>query len=364
MYCNQCGKDNKEGAKFCIQCGASLSLTNSSTNAVNIAPQEFGDKKTKLSAGTKTLIAVCATFVLILISGINILSVNMGIVNVSVKDEMQTANMSSMILETDQFIYYISDGLYRADKTTQDAQRISNKNLRLISTSSNAAYCMDENNSLFIVKDNAPEIEKEIDLSDDTVDYIFVNGKYNYYLSYAGVLTKKLNSEKYRDYSADLYTAPEGKTVMGAKLYKDYIYIILTESGSYQRDNTFIRVSVKNGKSQELSDEPITNFYFWGDTIICCNIDGEIQKMNLSGNNVEEIVDTGKTNPSFFIYDRYVYYVENGGLQRFNIDDKTHSEIECENLYMTGLPSGMAYLYRNELILYDYDGNKIAEMKP
>ena len=301
-----------------------------------------------------------------------------GIEGISVKDFSKATGMSASSLyywfkDKDEIVLdSVRWGLDKnvnaifdfAFKHTQDAQRISNKNLRLISTSSNAVYCLDENNSLFIVKDNAPEIEKEIDLSDDAVDYIFVNGKYNYYLSYSGVLTKKLNSEKYRDYFADLYTAPEGKTVMGAKLYKDYIYIILTESGSYQRDNTFIRVAVKNGKSQELSDEPITNFYFWGDTIICCNIDGEIKKMNLSGNNVEEIVDTGKTNPSFFIYDRYVYYVENGDLQRFNIDDKTHSEIDCENLYMTGLPSGMAYLYRNELILYDYDGNKIAEIKP
>lgn len=32
MFCQKCGKDNAEGAKFCVTCGASLDFSESATN--------------------------------------------------------------------------------------------------------------------------------------------------------------------------------------------------------------------------------------------------------------------------------------------------------------------------------------------
>lgn len=33
MFCNQCGKDNKEGTKFCTQCGMPLNVVSQNANS-------------------------------------------------------------------------------------------------------------------------------------------------------------------------------------------------------------------------------------------------------------------------------------------------------------------------------------------
>lgn len=70
MICPECGKENKEGSKFCKNCGASLSNVQSDIHKENVekvksdAVSSLNSPKSSSSGGNKNVLIICATAII------------------------------------------------------------------------------------------------------------------------------------------------------------------------------------------------------------------------------------------------------------------------------------------------------------
>lgn len=365
MFCNQCGKDNRDGTKFCMHCGAPMRTSQSNTDNVIKTPNRAEVSANQfMTAGVKSLLTIILTVVLLIIAAVNIIKVQFGVLNIPVKNELQQANRLSDICETNSYIYFASDALYRMDKTSNTITKVSNKSIYPYVATSNGIYGFDDSGNCYMASDKSGDVEKVDGIKRGLADNIFISGRYNYVVSINGTITKKLNSDKYGGYSVILYNGDSGETLIKAKMYKDYIYMILSGSSSYS-DRRFIRVSLKTGKEEELTDNSIAGFSFAENQIVCNDTSGDFFVMNLGGGNEQEYTEIKSVNnASFICANGYVYYVDYSKLYRFGISGGDAEELGKSTYGLTEINGGFAKTSGDELTLIDYDGNEIFTAEP
>ena len=370
MFCNQCGKENRNETKFCIQCGSPLQTGQQDhcdivKNTDKIQSAEAVSKGGRfVNTRTHGFLIVILLVILLLITTVNIFKVQFRVLNISVRNELQQANKLSDICETNSCIYFAADSLYRMDKKSNTITKISNKLIFPSVAANNCIYGFDYNGICYTVSDKSGEPEKVEGIRCGTADNIFISGRYNYVVSSNGTITKKLNSDKYSGYSVVLYNGDSGEALITAKMYKDHIYMILSGSSSYS-DRRFIRVSLNTGKEEELTDDPIVGFSFAENQIVCNDTSGEFFIMNLDGGGESEYTEIeGVTSSSFICANGYVYYAYDNKLYRFSISGGEAEELEEAVYGLTEINGGFASSSGDELTLIDYDGNEIAAVEP
>lgn len=362
MFCNKCGKENKNGTNFCIQCGAPLRASRVDINNP-IKPQVSAEIVTaaEKNTGVKGLLTIVLVLIFFIIAAVNILKVQFGVLNVPVRDELQQANKLSDICETNSCIYFASDALYRMDKASNTITKVSNKPILPAVATNNGIYGFDDNGNCYKASDKSRDVEKVEDIRCNMDDNIFISGRYNYVVASNGTITKKLNSAKYGGYSVVLYNGDSGENLIKAKMYKGYIYMILSDS-SYL-DKRFIRVALNTGKEEKLTDNSISEFSFAGNQIVCNNISGGLFAMSLGGNGEREYPEI-KNIDSFICANGYVYYLNYNKLYRFSISSGEVEELGTPYYGLTEVNGGFAKSSGSKLILIDYDGNEIATVEP
>ena len=379
MLCSQCGKNNEPGKKFCVQCGAPLPETfaekqskkigygNGSSDRL-IKQEKYRNSLSRffvngLGRRKKILIIGILMLVLILIAGINISKIWFGSENINIANEYQMANNDRSIYETNSFIYFTTDeGVFRADKESKKASKLTNRALEIVSGSENSIYCNDSEGSIYAISDDEQEPEKIISNYNNISDKIFLKGRYVYQLS-GGILVKSLNSGETIHGKKIIYEADPDESVEKAVLYGDHVFM---EIFSNAHDTCkLIRVSLSDGKSETL-EERIEDFALSEEVIVCLTQDGSLIRMDLNGKNAKEYTQADLDDiTDVFCSGKYVYYYKSGGLYRINIDGSGASELkDLEDGHPEGIISGLAYLntYRDELSVYNYDGKKIAEV--
>ena len=366
MFCNNCGKENADGIKFCVNCGTPLNQTAApKAPSKNTSMTSIG---AILTPGRKKGIVAIFALVMVIIAAVNIISVYRGIFDVTVRDEEQEANcidVFNSIYETNGYMYYTcygsgTRGLYRVNKSNKDVKKLTNKNLHILVAASNYIICADNaENCWYKVTDKTGELDI---LGDFYGNSSIIRGKYNYTVFGDGQIRKSLNCNDSNFTSLDLSTSHSGQHSDGVKAYKNYIYMILYDNSSEDRE--LVRVSMKNGKEESLGSG-IDEFTFSGNYIIYQTSDNIFGKMNLDGSNQSEYIDIEPTPASFFCTNGYVYYMDGWDLCRFDVESGTKEELNGDvPSRITGVSGGLAYLDENELHLLDYSGNEIDVLRP
>lgn len=363
MFCNNCGKKNADGVKFCVNCGAPLNQPASPADAPvknYIGKFSIG---TLLTPGRKKGIIALFSIIVVLIAAINIISVYRGILNVSIRDEEQEANRMNPIYETNGYIYYTyyDGGLYRVNKTNNELKKLTNKNVNIIATASNYIICADGStgNHWYKVTDKSGELDE---IGNYFISSPIIRGKYNYSVSGNGLVSKSLNCGNYGYASFELNKPHSSQYSFGVKAYRNYIYMVLCDNFSQEKE--LVRVSMKNGKEETLGRD-IEEFTFSGDYIIFQTSDNVFGKMDLDGDNSSEYLDIDPTTTTFFCNNGYVYYTDGWVLCRFDVESGVKEELDGNaNSRLTGINGGLAYLDADEFHLLDYSGNEIAILRP
>lgn len=379
MFCNQCGKDNRPGTRFCVQCGAPLQTADGKTSGYGRRGSCVGGitngegvirgrgmvsniLKNGLSRRKKTSILICLFLILVLISGYHIVRVWISASDIDVANEYQMANIEDDLYETNSYIYFINrSGLYRVDKESKKTDKITNKSASIAAGSADSVYFSDANNVLYEISDGQSEPERILSLS-SMADKLFFKGKYQYYLYTDGSITKQLNSEKFTA-SVMLYQSEsDDDQVLKSAQYDGYLYMCIHNDShdSYR----FIRVSLSTGKEEILSEEDIRYFAFSEKNIVCLTDNGEVIRMDYDGGNTQEYtqIDAGDTNRLFCSGD-YVYYVESGDLYRFNIDGGTSTELDVSYTGLSGMINCLAHVTSDGLDVYNYNGKLVSEIE-
>lgn len=369
MFCNQCGKDNRDGTKFCVQCGAPLRTSQADADNVTKIPNNTTistgtGSNVVMTAGLKAILTIVLVIVLLTIAAVNILKVQTGVINIPIKNELWQANRLSNICETNSYIYFGSYALYRMDKKSNTVTKVSNKSIYPSVATNSGIFGFDDNRNCYKASDKSGDVEKIEGIKCGSADNIFISGRYNYIVSSNGTITKKLNSDKYNGYSIVLYNGDDEENLMHAKMYKGYIYMILSDSSLYSdSDRRFIRVSLNTGKEEELTDNPISEFSFTENQIVCNDTSGGFFIMNLSGGGEQEYTEIKNvTYASFMCANGYVYYVDYNKLYRFSISGGEAEELGTSH-YLTEINGGFASASGDKLTLIDYDGNEISTVE-
>lgn len=317
-----------------------------------------------MTAGVKNLLIIILTVVLLIIAAVNILSVQMGVLKISVKNELQQANRLSYICETNSYIYFESDALYRMDKTSNAVTKVSNKSISPFAATNSGIYGFDDSGYCYKASDKSGDVERIEGIKCAADEDIFISGRYNYVVSSNGTVAKKLNSDKYGGYSVILYNGHNGETLIKAEMYKNYIYMILSGSPLYS-DRRFIRVSLNTGKEEKLTDNPILGFSFAENRIVCNDTSGGFFVMNLGGGNEQEYTEIKNVNnKSFICANGYVYYADYTKLYRFSINGGEAEELGKSTYGLAEINGGFARSSGDGLTLIDYDGNEIFTAEP
>lgn len=370
MYCTSCGKDNREGTRFCVQCGTPMPLAGATPmkRVSGAADERWGFE---VSENLKKLITAIVVAVPVVVAGISIVRGYIGTFSVKAKDALATANISERVVETDSYVYYTpfdDNGLYRADKSSEKAEEITDKDMDIIAAGEDEIYCLDSKKVLYRVEDNGSKLEKVKSFKNESIAYMHIEGRFNYVINTSGKLTKRLNATSGNGYSVKLYEAKETEYIMKAKFYDKYVYILLEDLDNNEADdNELVRVSLNNGKKDTLVKGDINDFSVAEDCIMCSAEDGII-RVDLDGKNEELIIDTEDSKPSLLCNNGYVYYIDDGDLYRFETNDvDTEQEIDCEGIYdFSGIPSGLVRIDDDDdsLIICDDNGEVITEVKP
>ena len=379
MLCSQCGKNNEPGKKFCVQCGAPLSETfvekqgkkigygNGSSDRF-IKQEKYRNSLSRffvngLGRRKKILIIGILMLVLILIAGINIFKIWFGSENIHIANEYQMANNNGIMYETNSFIYFTTDeGVFRADKNSKKASKLTNRTLEIVSGSENSIYCIDSEGVVYELSDAEQEPEKIMSNYNNMSGETFLKGRYIYQLS-GGTLVKSLNSGEKMHGNKIIYEVDPDESVEKAVLYGDHIFMTIFSNA--HDTCKLIRVSLSDGKSETL-EERVEDFALSEEVIVCLTQDGSLIRMDLDGENVKEYTQADLNDiDEIFCSDKYIYYYKSGSLYRINIEGSGASELkDLEDGHPEGIISGLAYLntYRDELSVYNYDGKKIAEI--
>jgi hypothetical protein len=368
MFCNQCGKENTEGMKFCVNCGAALNNVspqniNMPVNAdmpvntkvpVNTVSKSIGNIK-----GIKGLIMLLLVVILILTATVYIIKMYSNIFSVDIRNEDRILN--DTIAETDSYIYYIDDssssdgGFYRVNKKKNSEEKISSRYVNIAAATKNGVYVID-NLTLYKVTDKSAEMEKVCAINDS--DIIFIKGNCYYEVSDDGSIEKNLNTKNNSIYSVRIYDSGYRNNLIKATLYKNYIYLLINENSEYE-NNRFIRVSLTTGKEEELGKSIIKNFAICNNLIVCNTIDGEFISMKLDGKNEKEYTKIEPVkNSDIFYAKNYVYYKKNGKLYGFDVDVGEDKEFLDKYHFLVETDKGLAYS-DNGLKIIDDSGNRI-----
>ena len=358
MFCNKCGKENRDGSKFCICCGNQMQDA-----VINVAANR---NPIIFNKGLKALIVIAVILAMILIFGMKIFKTNMDIHNIYVGENQSTSD-SENLCETGEYIYFDAvDGIYRADKMTQNTHNISDiEDMYLISATENSVYCIDGKKNCYEIKDSSSKPEKLFSVSSKNHnDYIFLRGKYNYILEYNGRLSKSLNSDKYTAYSIELNEPSDNLYVKRAMMYKDYLYIIMIDKSSGKNHVELIRISLIDGKKEVISNEYINNFIIADDKIVCNIESGDFVSLGLDGSNPYKYANIQTDDLYFFYCDGKVYYYDKGMLCKFDINSCINEVISVNmpsRLVETSM--GLVDIDNKEIVLYDFNGNMIGNMQ-
>lgn len=90
MFCNQCGKKNNDGTKFCTQCGAALRTGQAHSGSAmkphsSTAIPTAAGSNIIMPKGIKNLLTLVWVMVLLIIAAVNILKVQLGAINIPIK---------------------------------------------------------------------------------------------------------------------------------------------------------------------------------------------------------------------------------------------------------------------------------------
>lgn len=359
MFCNQCGTENAADTKFCVNCGSSLGTN----EAENTKPQ------IKLNSSKKKWLVPLAVVILVAIALINIVKVELGAVNVKSTNEVLIANNSAPIVETNAYIYCADyDGLYRVDKKTRKADRLDKSHYLPRAATSNTVYLEEDGYELHKISDRDDDVEELFEFGGYGDGYYF-SGKYNYCYDAEGRLFKSFNNDDYENvvifegfYETDEY-------VYVARYYKDHVYMLLTKDG-FNNDNIsrLVRISLKSGRMQELTDEEVVMFAFYDDKIMCALYDGSFMTMELNGKKqelYENIEADDAHEQTLFCYDGYAYYGDYDGIWRFKLNDYD-AEAECiieDHSFVCPIKSGLACIDMEDIVIFDFSGHEIARIK-
>lgn len=371
MYCNNCGKDNSEGTKFCTMCGTPLVTEPQNEQPVvnsaydysgdNTMEYSVGDTAQKniygLSRGLKSLILMGVVAFMILIAVIQILLVNSSVTSIKKEnEEIFSVQSGSSPVDTDRYIYftYINE-LYRGDKKTGDVEKISKKETRFLSTSGSKVYVQQSNGKVYEISDKKDELKNILKLGSD----VFVDGKYFYNVDVDGTIRKGICSDKNRN-TYKIYNS-RADYANFKKLYKGYMYMI--EENYKKGEYEFVRVSLSNGKKEILSDEAVENYWITGDKIIYVQ-DSEYMQMNLNGKKTEEI-DIDKDDFGItYVYDGFAYGYDRDKGEYCKVDLKDYSSEEIDIDGITYIVSdGILYSYGDTLTYYDFNGEEIQKFE-
>jgi hypothetical protein len=366
MFCNQCGKENKEGIKFCVYCGNQLQ--NQFQAASVIYPYKNNSKK-------KVFIMMLAILILFFIASINVFRVYSSVNDIKIYDEGLSVNNSkydnTFIYETGSYIYYIDFedfGLCRMNKRTKITEQISSSIISVIAVADNGIYYEESTgneNDCYRILDKASEFEK-VPYIPSSTDIVLINGKYNYTLSDGGVLTKRLNSEKYSERSIEIDIGSRGDEIYKAKIYKNYIYATITDNSlnSDKKYYKLIRISLVDGKQEKLIDGGVRDFLFMEDQIIYQDSEYRSFTISLDGKSRRELTQIDRQSYSVFACNNDIYYKVDSKLYRYDMNGGGVEEINIKKYFgsIQGLSNGLASAYKNKLYLLDYDGNVTDEI--
>ena len=172
-------------------------------------------------------------------------------------------------------------------------------------------------------------------------------------------------AEKYKDYSLVLRSGDNEDRLSGLKLYKGYLYMSLLESN--ENSGKFIRVSLKTGKEERLSDKAISTFSFTDDQIVCQDIPGNIFIMNLNGSNEQEYTEIDQYESNLITCaNGYIYYDDyyDDELYKISLNGGEPELLGDDDLYeLSEVEGGFAAISDDGLTLLDYDCNEIITMQ-
>jgi len=178
---------------------------------------------------------------------------------------------------------------------------------------------------------------------------------------------RRLNSDKYYDFSRELREGSEDYQVTDAKMYENYLYVTVKDKSLSSKSGfRFLRISLDSGKEEILADEAIADFRFTGKKIIYRKSNSGLYSMDLNGKNQKELVNVEK-NASFFCAGNSIYTQPSlqKYINKYDVNGENRKELSKDSYfsYYT-LGTGLARISDNTLYWYDYDLNKIAEIKP
>ncbi len=366
MFCNECGQQNKDGAKFCVHCGAALKQPGTTGTSVGTSA---GFNAPAINIGSlatiKKFVMPLVVLILVIIAAVNVISARTSIFNVNIYNDEQST-VRGTFAETGSYVYCTGSGLVRIDKSSYDTKKISNKSVTIIAATSNGIYCVDtDSNACYMVKDSSDELEKLDGGSVSNSNLFFMSDKYNYVLTTSGKLTKRLNSkDSFTKYSEIIHEEWDGYSAITARQYKDYIYVTRTDSlTSSNADYDFVRISLTSGKEEELCDEHITYFDITDNKIVYMTSDNTIHSMSLNGNDDSEIVDIDAKSISSFVCCNNSMYYYNKGNYKYDLSSGNIEELSAEYSGLQKLNSCLAYYTSATVYLYDYSGNELRTVE-
>lgn len=365
MFCNNCGKENKDGTKFCVQCGSMLRTVPEPQVTVqqtmSNAPQN-GDEI--VSEDVKKASMAALMIVLLAIAAVNILNVQLSTFSLSQKDELQKANAQSNIIETDNYIYYSGDAFYRLEKDSNRVTKLSSKYIIPKSAKGKNVYGFDSDGNFYKISEKKADLERVEGIEKyNGLQDIYFNGKRHYKVTSNGAVISSINSGKYSGYTSLICEGMNNWSVYKAKQYKNYIYMLLSEYNSEQR--RLVRVSLRNGKKEYLTERKVSNFCFNGDKIVCHDTAGGFFTMNLNGKNSADYSEGGNVkSTSMICADGYVYYTDQNELHRFSVNGGSAETLGEAQYGLTEIDGGFAQEKGKSLVLVNYYGKENTIFSP
>ncbi len=376
MYCNNCGNQNKEGVRFCVKCGAPIG--NARPSAPNKARRPQAAQTINAVGGAvkkwtgnvirKYPAAILAIALLALIATFNIWNVKHNILSVGNRDEARFANADNYEYETDKYLYFNNNsGFARFDKTDHTLTPVSNKEMKVVAVENDRVICYDDDLHVYKISDSKDEAEDlGIKLDSDQDRYRnFFDGKYIYVVTDSCAIRKYLFTklEEHINWCTEIYKPESDYEYKKARLYKGYMYILMTEEDT--GNNSLVKVSLSSGKSKVISDKGMINFIFYNNNIIYSCVGGGYECMNLDGGGVKEYKNNSPESArSVFNMvgaDKYVYFFSKGECYRFEADGGEINKIQTNLFQFGAVDGGLVYRENKKLIFLDYDCNRTAE---
>ncbi len=359
MFCNKCGKENADGTKITIRCGAPLPAAETVQSPAEAKPK----------SAAKAIVMLAAAVTAAAVAAVNIVGVYTKIETVKLRQDIVVSSAGTQVMETDKYIYYTGNsGLYSVEKSSGEVEKISQGGADLKAAENKCVYFTD-NGKTYKVTDTSGKKERvKFIPSENGNGYVFFDGKFSYTLTEKGRLTAKLNYEG-ASAATVLNKKLSGMTISSPKLYRGELYM----KTSSRKGDGVIKMSLGNGKVTELVDEAVSQFSFLGDKLVYI-ADGFLCTASLSGKNHEELASVADSDyTTLRCGNGYIYYGYSsvGGffgeesyiIYRYD-EDGGAEELECDRSYLYMLGDSMAAREGESLLIYDEDGIFVEEYAP